>query len=112
MSFADDIANMFGQEITCLPGVLDGSGAWVAFGDPVTLPCRYEGSMRTTRDLRGVEQVSTLQALILGAPALRPDTWRFTIDARYTPNVRRTAVAVVPEVDEDGGTVYVEVQFP
>jgi len=110
VGIVDDLIDLFPDEITGQPGTVNTSGDFTPSGDPITCRCRYEMEIRTVA-VRNQVKTSRLSALVAATPGFTPDTFRYTIPSRFAPNTNITAVAVIPESDENG-PCYEEVLFP
>ena len=111
VNIVNDLLDFFPEEIEGQPGTLDEFGTWLASGTSEVLPARYEGRVRTVPGPGGQDLVSTLSCFVAGTPAFRPDTWRYTIPSRFTPNADLIAIAVMREADEVE-EIYLEILFP
>lgn len=111
MAFIDDLADFFVDEITVVPGTLDGYGAFVASGEVLSLPCRIEGEARLVRAPDGQEVVSSVQVIVAGYNDLTVEAHRYTLPARFNPREQLRAIAI-DKVDDEEGTCYEEIQLP
>lgn len=109
--FADLFLDFAFETITARRGTVDNEGTWTPVGAAVTVPCRFEGQIRTVRNAQGQEFTSSVQAIVLGTPNFNPQEYRFTLPSRFTPNTNVQALSVGKESDESG-PCYEEVFFP
>lgn len=114
MSFLDDLLELFDAEVTGHLGYLDGSGSWFASGAAVTLPARYEASVRMVRNQRSGQEVVSSGLVILSGtlPTNDASLWRWTLPSSFGPHAEDVeAIAIRPESDESG-IIYMELDLP
>lgn len=112
-TFLDDLGELMPDTLIAEPGNLDGYGSWVASGAVLNIPCHIEGRMAVIQNPQGGgrEMTSRLQVYTGEYHNLDADSYRYTLPARYEPNVDLRALYVEKYVDETG-PLYEVVYFP
>jgi hypothetical protein len=96
------LLDMMCDTINAIPGATDYTGAWVASGDVLALPCRIIGRQQLVKRQDGQEVTSNMKVIIGGFNNLTVDDHRYTLPTRYAPRLDLRAVAVKKVTDELG----------